>query len=381
MDFRLTREQKMLRDLAKEFTDSEIRPIAMQIDENEEIPQSLIKKLAEVGLLGTAFPEEYGGGGFGEIGYCLAQEEVTKACASTATLIGAHQSIGTNAIYLGGSEELKMKYLPALTSGEKIAAFALTEPEAGSDSFNLKTEAKLVNDKWILNGTKSWVSNGSIADVFSVFARTEKGISGFVVEKDFPGVHLGPNEKKMGLKGSSANSLTFDDVEIPKENIIGLDGRGFITAMNTLDAGRLGLGAGCIGASKELLKLSTIYAKQRKQFGNPISKFQAIQFMLADITTNIYAMESIVYHTAHKYDKKENISSDSAIVKMFCSEKMVEIADQALQIHGGMGFSRELPIERFYRDARILKIFEGTNEIQRLIIAKNILKNNGKWAD
>ncbi len=381
MDFRLTREQKMLRDLAKEFTDSEIRPIAMQIDENEEIPQSLIKKLAEVGLLGTAFPEEYGGGGFGEIGYCLAQEEVTKACASTATLIGAHQSIGTNAIYLGGSEELKMKYLPALTSGEKIAAFALTEPEAGSDSFNLKTEAKLVNDKWILNGTKSWVSNGSIADVFSVFARTEKGISGFVVEKDFPGVHLGPNEKKMGLKGSSANSLTFDDVEIPKENIIGLDGRGFITAMNTLDAGRLGLGAGCIGASKELLKLSTIYAKQRKQFGNPISKFQAIQFMLADITTNIYAMESIVYRTAHKYDKKENISSDSAIVKMFCSEKMVEIADQALQIHGGMGFSRELPIERFYRDARILKIFEGTNEIQRLIIAKNILKNNGKWAD
>jgi alkylation response protein AidB-like acyl-CoA dehydrogenase len=381
MDFRLTREQKMLRDLAKEFTDSEIRPIAMQIDENEEIPQSLIKKLAEVGLLGTAFPEEYGGGGFGEIGYCLAQEEVTKACASTATLIGAHQSIGTNAIYLGGSEELKMKYLPALTSGEKIAAFALTEPEAGSDSFNLKTEAKLVNDKWILNGTKSWVSNGSIADVFSVFARTEKGISGFVVEKDFPGVHLGPNEKKMGLKGSSANSLTFDDVEIPKENIIGLDGRGFITAMNTLDAGRLGLGAGCIGASKELLKLSTIYAKQRKQFGNPISKFQAIQFMLADITTNIYAMESIVYRTAHKYDKKENISSDSAIVKMFCSEKMVEIADQALQIHGGMGFSRELPIERFYRDARILKIFEGTNEIQRLIIAKNILKNNGQWAD
>ena len=206
MDFQLTHEQKMLRDLAREFTDSEIRPIAMQIDENEEIPQSLIKKLAEVGLLGTAFPEQYGGGGFGEVGYCIAQEEVTKACASTATLIGAHQSIGTNAIYLGGSEELKMKYLPALTSGEKIAAFALTEPEAGSDSFNLKTEAKLVNDKWILNGAKSWISNGSVADIFSVFARTENGISGFVVERDFPGVHVGPNEKKMGLRGSSANS-------------------------------------------------------------------------------------------------------------------------------------------------------------------------------
>jgi len=381
MDFQLTHEQKMLRDLAREFTDSEIRPNAMQIDENEEIPQSLIKKLAEVGLLGTAFPEQYGGGGFGEVGYCIAQEEVTKACASTATLIGAHQSIGTNAIYLGGSEELKMKYLPALTSGEKIAAFALTEPEAGSDSFNLKTEAKLVNDKWILNGAKSWISNGSVADIFSVFARTENGITGFVVERDFPGVHVGPNEKKMGLRGSSANSLTFENVEIPKENLIGRDGRGFITAMNTLDAGRLGLGAGCVGAAKELLKLSTNYAKQRKQFGNPISKFQAIQFMLADITTNIYAMESIVYRTAHKYDKQENISSDAAIVKLFCSEAIVKIADIALQVHGGMGFSREMPIERFYRDARIMKIFEGTNEIQRLIIAKNILKNNGKWAD
>jgi len=381
MDFQLTHELKMLRDLAREFTDSEIRPIAMQIDENEEIPHSLIKKLAEVGLLGTAFPEQYGGGGFGEVGYCIAQEEVTKACAATATLIGAHQSIGTNAIYLGGSEELKMKYLPELTSGEKIAAFALTEPEAGSDSFNLKTEAKLVNDKWILNGTKSWISNGSLADIFSVFARTENGISGFVVEKDFPGVHVGPKEKKMGLRGSSANSLTFEDVEIPKENLIGRDGRGFITAMNTLDAGRLGLGAGCVGAAKELLKLSTNYSKQRKQFGNPISKFQAVQFMLADISTNIYAMESIVYRTAHKYDKKENISSDAAIVKLFCSEAIVKIADIALQVHGGMGFSREMPIERFYRDARIMKIFEGTNEIQRLIIAKNILKNNGKWAD
>lgn len=381
MDFQLTGEQKMLRELAREFTDSEIRPIAMQIDENEEIPKSLIKKLAEVGLFGTAFPEKYGGGGFGETGFCLAQEEVTKACASTATLIGAHQSIGTNAIFLGGSEDLKMRYLPSLLSGEKIAAFALTEPEAGSDSFNLKTEAKLHKDKWILNGTKAWITNGSLADVFSVFARTEKGISGFVVEKDFPGVHVGPNEKKMGLKGSVTNAITFEDVEIPAENLIGTDGRGFITAMNTLDAGRLGLGAGCVGASKELLKISTNYSKQRKQFGSHISKFQAVQFMLANMTSNIYAMESIVYRTAHKFDSGKSISSDAAIVKMFCSEKMVENADAALQVHGGMGFSRELPVERFYRDARILKIFEGTNEIQRLIIAKNILKTNGKWAD
>lgn len=379
MDFKLTEEQKLLRELAKDFTNSEIRPIANEIDENEEIPGSLIKKLAEVGLLGTAFPEKYGGGGFGEVGYCLAQEEITKGCGSTAAFIGAHQSIGTNAIYIGGSEELKMKYLPSLTSGERIAAFALTEPEAGSDSSNLKTTAKFAGDKWILSGTKVWITNGSLADIFSVFAKTEKGITGFVVEKDFPGVHVGPNEKKLGIKGSATNVIIFEDVEIPDENIIGQDGRGFITAMATLDAGRLGLGAGCLGASKELLNRSTVFAKQRKQFGEPISKFQAIQFMLADIATNIYAMESMVYRTAYKYDQKENISSDSAIVKLFCSERMVEIADQALQIHGGMGFSRELPLERFYRDARILKIFEGTNEIQKLIISKQVLKTNGRW--
>ncbi|MGA8263908.1 MAG: acyl-CoA dehydrogenase family protein [Ignavibacteriaceae bacterium] len=381
MDFKLSKEQKMLREMVKEFTDSEIRPIAREIDENEEIPSSLIKKIAKVGLLGTSFPEKYGGGGFGEVGYCLSQEEITKGCASTATFIGAHQSIGTNAIFIGGSEKLKMKYLPSLTSGERIAAFALTEPEAGSDAFNLQTRARFVGDKWILNGTKVWISNGSLANIFSVFARTEKGISGFVVEKDFPGIHIGPNEKKLGIKGSVTNTITFEDVEIPKENIIGADGRGFITAMATLDAGRLGLGAGCLGASKELLSLSTIFAKQRKQFGKSISKFQAIQFMLADISTNIYAMESMVYRTAYKYDNNENISSDSAIVKIFCSEQMDNIADKALQIHGGMGFSRDLTIEKFYRDARILKIFEGTNEIQRLIIAKQVLKNNGKWVN
>jgi len=308
MDFKLSKEQKMLREMVKEFTDSEIRPIAREIDENEEIPSSLIKKIAKVGLLGTSFPEKYGGGGFGEVGYCLSQEEITKGCASTATFIGAHQSIGTNAIFIGGSEKLKMKYLPSLTSGERIAAFALTEPEAGSDAFNLQTRARFVGDKWILNGTKVWITNGSLANIFSVFARTEKGISGFVVEKNFPGIHIGPNEKKLGIKGSVTNTITFEDVEIPKENIIGIDGRGFITAMATLDAGKLGL-----GASKELLNLSTIFAKRRKQFGKSISKFQAIQFMLADISTNIYAMESMVCRTAYKYDNNENISSDSAI--------------------------------------------------------------------
>ncbi|MCF8435480.1 MAG: acyl-CoA dehydrogenase family protein [Ignavibacteriales bacterium] len=372
-------EQIMLQKSVREFTDLYIRPLAAEIDQNEKIPEDLIKKIAEMGLLGTAIPEKYGGGGFGEVGYCLAQEEVTKACGSTAAFIGAHQSIGTNAIYLGGSESLKMKYLPDLTSGKKIAAFALTESNAGSDSFNLRTSAEFKNGKWLLNGEKLWITNGAVADIFSVFARTEKGISGFVVEKNFPGVSVGPNEKKLGIRGSVTNAIRFENVEVPAENIIGVDGRGFLIAMQTLDLGRLGIGACSIGAAKELLELSVQYSNQRKQFNQQISKFQAIQFMLSDITTKIYAMESMLYRTAAKYDNGGDISQEAAIVKLFCSEAVSEVADLALQIHGGMGFSREIPIERFYRDARILRIFEGTSEIQKIIISRKTLKNNGKW--
>lgn len=379
MNFNLTDEQKMLKGLVKEFVDGEVRPLAQKIDEDEEIPKNLIKKIGEMGFLGLSFPEEYGGGGFGELGYCLLQEEMTRACNSTATFIGAHQSIGTNAIYIGGSEATKQKYLPQLTSGEKIAAFALTEPGAGSDTFNLSTKAELKVEKWILNGNKVWITNDGIANVFSVFARTEKGISGFVVDADTPGITVGPKEKKLGIRGSVTNTITFENVEIPKENLLGQDGKGFLIAMQTLDAGRIGLGAGCLGASKELFELSTVYAKQRKQFGSSISKFQAVQFMLAEIAAKIYPMESIVYRTANNYDLKKDIANEAAIVKLFCSESMAEIADKALQIHGGMGFSRELPLERYYRDARILKIFEGTNEIQKMIIGRYAIKDNGKW--
>ena len=370
-------EIKMLRQMAREFTDSEIRPIAAQIDQNEEIPKSLTNKLGKVGLLGTAFPEIYGGGGFGEYGFCIAQEEVTKACGSTAAFIGAHQSIGTNAIYIGGNEELKKKYLPDLTSGNKIAAFALTEPEAGSDAFNLQTSAKFVNNSWILNGQKIWITNAAVADIFSVFARTSKGITGFVVEKDSPGIIVGPNEKKLGIKGSFTNTLTFEDVKIPNENLIGTEGRGFHIAMKTLDAGRLGIGACSLGAAKEMLKLSVDFSNKRQQFKKTISNFQAIQFMISDMTTKIYAMESMLYRTAEKYDPNKDVMQEAAIVKLFCSEAVSEIADMALQIHGGMGFSRELSIERFYRDARILRIFEGTSEIQKLVISRKTYKNNG----
>jgi len=378
MNYTFTEEQLMLRRLAKEFTDSEIKPLAQKIDEEERIPKELIKKLAEVGFFGTLFPAEYGGSGFGAVGFCLLMEELSRGCSSTATMVGAHQSIGTNAIYLGGSENLKKKYLPVLTAGEKIASFALTEPEAGSDTFSLTTNAKKVKDKWIINGSKVWITNAGIAGVFSVFARTDKGITGFVLDGDSAGITIGSPEKKLGIKGSVTNSVTFENVEVPLENMLGQEGRGFILAMKTLDYGRITIGACCLGASRELLERSTKYAKQRKQFGEPISKFQAVQFMLADMALKIYPMESIVYRCAYESDQGKDIAKDAAIVKLFSSESMAEIADKALQVHGGMGFSRELPFERYYRDARILRIFEGTSEIQKMIIGRQVIKANGK---
>lgn len=376
-EFSFSEEQRMLREMTRDFVKNEIKPVAARIDAEEKIPKELIQKLGELGFLGVAFPEEYGGGGFGEVGYCLMQEEIARGCMSTATFIGAHQSIGSNAIYIGGNEEQKQKYLTQLAKGEKIGAFCLTEAQAGSDSFNVKTRAHLDGNEWVINGEKLWITNGGIADIVSVFARTPKGISAFIVETKLPGYQAGPPEKKMGIKGSTTNAITFDNVRVPKENLIGTDGRGFVVAMKTLDAGRLGLGAACLGASKELLEMSTRYAKQRVQFDQTISNFQAIQFMLSEMATMIYAMESMVYRTAVDYDLKKDVSQQSAIVKLFCSESLDKIADFAVQVHGGMGYSRELPIERFYRDSRINRIFEGTNEIQKGIIAREVLKKNG----
>jgi len=377
-EFKFTEEQNMLREMVRDFTNNEIKPIAAKIDEEGKIPPALIKKMAELGFLGLSFPEEYGGGGFGEVGYCIMQEEIARGCMSTATFIGAHQSIGTNAIFNGASEEQKKKFIPPLASGEKIAAFGLTEAQAGSDSFHLKTKADLVDGEWIINGEKLWITNGGIADFISLFARTEKGISLFAVDTKTPGFKAGPPEKKMGIKGSVTNALSFENVHIPKENLIGTDGRGFLYAMKTLDAGRLGLGAACMGVSKEMLSLSTKYAKERVQFDHPIAQFQAIQFMLADMAVMIYNMESIVYRTAIDYDLKKDISRQSAMVKLYCSDSLDHVVDLAVQIHGGMGYSQELPIERFYRDSRINRIFEGTNEIQKGIIARDILKKSGK---
>jgi alkylation response protein AidB-like acyl-CoA dehydrogenase len=379
IDFEFSDEQKMLRQMVREFTTNEIKPRASKIDEDEKIPPDIISKIKELGLLGTVFPIEYGGGGFGEVGYCIAQEEIARGCLSTATFIGAHQSIGANAIYIGGSEELKKKYLVPLAEGKMIGAFALTETMAGSDSFNLKTRAYRDGDDWVISGEKIWITNGPIADVVSLFARTDRGITGFAVETKSPGFKAGAYEKKMGLRGSLTSTLVLDNVRVPKENMIGDDGRGFLVAMKTLDAGRLGLGACCVGLSKELMEASAKFAKERKQFDVPIAQFQAIQFMLAEMATLIYAMDSIVYRTAAAYDKGESVSRFSAVVKLFCSESLDKIVDMAVQVHGGMGYSRELPIERNYRDSRINRIFEGTSEIQRLIISREVLKRNGSF--
>jgi len=376
--FQFSEEHLMLRDMVRDFVNSEIKPIAKKIDEDERIPPELIKKMAELGLLGSAMPQEYGGGGFGEVGYCLAAEEVARGCMSTATFIGAHQSIGCNAIYLGGSDFLKKKYLVPMAEGKMIGAFALTEVLAGSDSFNLRTKAHRDGDDWVINGEKMWITNGSIADVVSTFARTERGITGFVVETKMPGFIAGPPEKKMGIRGSVTNPIVFENVRVPKENMIGEEGRGFLVAMKTLDAGRLGLGAAVTGAAKEMLEQSTKYAKERVQFDVPIAQFEAIQFMLAEMAVLVFAMESMVYRTALDYDAGKSVSRQAASVKLFCSESLDKVVDMAVQIHGGMGYSRELPIERFYRDSRINRIFEGTNEIQKLVIAREVLKKGGK---
>lgn len=379
ISFEFSEEHQMLREVARKFTDSEVRPLAQQIDENEEVPLELIKKAAELDLLGIPFPEQYGGAGLGEIGYCVLLEEVARGCNSTAVIIGGQVSLGGTAIHMFGSEEQKQKYLPLLIRGEKIAAFALTEPEAGSDAANIKTTAVKDGDDYVLNGNKTFITNGSIAGVIVTFAVTDKsrghrGITAFIVESDMSGYRAGKHEKKMGIRGTYTTDLFFEDMRVPRGNILGAEGEGFRVAMMILDSGRTSLAAQCLGSAKELLDLSIKYAKERVQFGKPIADKQAIQFMLADMSTDVYLMESILYRTAWMSDRKMKFSRESAIVKLFCSEAVCRVADKAVQIHGGMGYMREYPIERFYRDVRINRIYEGTNEIQRIIVARDLLK-------
>jgi len=380
MEWTFTDEQNELRRTVKRFVDEELRPVADAIDENHEIPREIIETMADLGFLGVVIPPEYDGAGMGEMGYVILQEEISRACASTATFIGAHQSIGAMTILEYGDEEQKRRYLPAMARGEKIGAYALTEPESGSDAMNMKTTAVRDGDRYIVDGTKIWITNGARADVVAVFCRVEgdteedSGPAAFIVESDFPGYRVGKVEEKMGIRGSSTTELLFEEMEVPAENLVGKVGEGAHIAFGVLDVGRLGLAAATLGAAKDAIDRSLAYVEQREAFGRKIKEFQAVQFMLAEMAAETYAMETIVYRTAWMCDRGERFSRESAICKYFCSEALDRIVDRAVQIHGGMGYSAEMWPERFYRDSRINRIFEGTNEIQRIVIARDLLK-------
>jgi len=379
VDFRLPKEIEMLKQTVKEFVYNTVDPRAQEIEEKDEIPEELLDMSRELGLFGLSIPEEYGGLGIGMVGKCAVYEELGKTHNGFTTVIGAHTGIGTVGIVEMGNEEQKRKYLPKMARGEWIGAFALTEPEAGSNAANLKTTAVRKGDKYILNGTKHFITNGTLAHVFTVMAVTDptkgpKGITSFIVEKDFPGFRIGKVEKKMGLRGSHTVELIFEDCEVPAENVLGKEGEGYVNALKILANGRAGLAARNLGSCQRLLELSLDYAMQRIQFGKPIFEQQIIQHYLAEMALDIEMLRSMVYRVAWMTDEKMNVIKEAAMVKLLGSEVYNRIADKAVQIHGGMGYMQEYPVERFYRDARITKIYEGTSEIQKNIIAAQLRK-------
>ncbi len=380
LNFELSEDLKLLKRSLREFVEKELWPITDQVEESDDIPASAITKMKDMGLFGLPFAEEYGGAGVGELGYCVALEELGRASAAFSNLLGAHCSIGAMTMHLDGSKELKDRYMPAVCAGDKLACFALSEPGAGSDAANISTSARREGDAYVLNGVKHFITSGDVADFASVFAVTDQalgargGITAFWVDLNGPGVTRGPKDRKMGLFGSHTCELIFQEAKVPADHVIGNVGMGFLTAMKTLDMGRLSLGAGCVGSASYMLEKSIAYAKERVQFGKPIAKQQAVQFMLADMATEIFAGRNMVYHGAWKADRGERFSIEAAMVKRYCSDLCIHVVDRALQIHGGSGFMKETGIERVYRDSRILAIYEGTNEIQRMIIAEELLK-------
>jgi len=380
MDFELPEDLKLLKRTIRDFVEGELWPIADEVEETDEIPESAIVKMKELGLFGLPFPEEYGGAGVGELGYCVALEELGRASAAFSNVLGAHCSIGAMALNLDGSKDLKATYMHKLCSGELTACFALSEPNAGSDAANIQTSARKDADAWTLDGVKHFITSGDRADFATVFAVTDRslgargGVTAFWADLRAKGVTRGPNNPKMGLRGSHICELIFQSARVPADHVIGQVGLGFITAMKTLDMGRLSLGAGCVGGAQLGLEKAIAHAKERVQFGKPLAQQQAVQFMLADIATKIYAARNMVYHAAWKADRGERFSLEAAMVKRYCSDMAIWVVDRVLQIHGGMGFLKETGIERAYRDARILAIYEGTNEIQRMIIAEELLK-------
>ena len=373
----LTNDIEQLKQGIRDFIENEVEPHANLIEESDEIPQSILDKSKEMGLFALSIPEEYGGLGIGMLGKCAVLEEVGRTINGYTTVIGGHTGIGSVGIVELANEEQKQKYLPKMASGEYIGAFALTEPSAGSHAHNLKTTAVKKGERYILNGSKCYITNAGLADVFTVMAVTDpskgpKGITSFIVEKDFPGFQLGNKEKKMGLHGSHTWEIFFEDCEVPVENVLGEEGQGYVNALKILANGRAAMAARNLGSADKLLDMSLEYAHMRIQFDKPIFEQQIIQHYLAEMATEIEALRAFTYHVANLVDQGKNVIKEAAMVKLLGSETYGRVADKAVQIHGGMGYISEYPIERYYRDARITRIYEGTSEIQKNIIAAQL---------
>lgn len=379
MNFEMNENQKMIAQMVRDFAEKEIRPDFMEWDETQEFPVHVFKKLGELGLMGVFIPEEYGGSGFSYDEYITVISEIAKVCGSIGLSVAAHNSLCTGHIYYHGSEAQKRKYLPKLASAEFIGAWGLTETGTGSDAGGMNTTAVLEGDEWVLNGSKNFITHGKSGDVAVVIARTgekgdSKGMSAFIVEKGTPGFSAGKKENKMGMRASETCELIFDNCRIPAENLIGEKGKGFQQAMQILDGGRISIGALALGIAKGAYEAALKYAKEREQFGKPIAQFQAISFKLADMATQIEAAELLLYQAAYLKNNKKNLTKESAIAKYYASEVAVRVADDAVQIFGGYGYTKDFPVEKFYRDAKLCTIGEGTSEIQKLVISRELLK-------
>ena len=377
MNFNLSREHQLIRKMMAEFTEREVKPIAAETDRTCEYPRDNIEKLFNLGVMGMCVPKEYGGAGADPLASAICIEELSKQCASTGDIVATHNGLCCDPIMNYGTAEQKAKYLPMLTKGHHVGAFALTEPNAGSDASKGQTEAKLVGDHYVMNGSKIFITNGYVADVFVVFAMTDKsrgtkGISAFIVESGFPGFSVGKHEEKLGLHGSPTAEIVFQDCVIPKENLLGQEGKGFKIAMGTLDGGRIGIASQALGLGEGAVEEAIKYTKERVQFGKRISQFQNTQFQLADMHTRMQAAQYVVYAAAMKKQNHEPYSMDAAMAKLFAAEAASDVTRRAVQLFGGYGYTREYPVERMMRDAKITEIYEGTSEVQRMVISSHL---------
>jgi len=375
MIFTLSEEHEMIRKMVRDFAQNEVAPTAAQRDEEERFDREIIDKMAELGLMGIPWPEEYGGIGSDYLAYCIAVEELARVCASTAVTLSAHTSLAGWPLYKFGTEDQKQKYLKPMALGEKIGAYGLTEPGSGSDAGAMKTNARLEGDHYVLNGSKIFITNGGVADIYVVFALTDpaskqKGTTAFIVEKDTPGFSIGKKEKKLGIRSSPTTEIIFQDCKIPKENVLGKVGEGFKIAMMTLDGGRNGIAAQAVGIAQGALDAAVAYSKQRYQFGKPIAAQQGISFKLADMATNVEAARLLTYQAAWRESEGLPYGKESAMSKLFAGDTAMKVTTEAVQVFGGYGYTKDYPVERFMRDAKITQIYEGTQEIQRLVISR-----------